>query len=203
MWGITAPFVSTVWAIFFAASCFHHVAATTASPSFFPQGFLFDWNPPGTQVPIPITQQCETLHITWQRGSASVGPNPTAPYFLQIFTSTFIVPFLIPAGSGTSFDFQVPFGPGTQYQICMWDSQGVSGGCQDMYTVIPNSSATAQNPATCTNVTFPHPPLQVTAAVSDGAFSQYGWVPQCTDIHPISLYCRCSRTPCGLWHFYR
>jgi hypothetical protein len=59
-----------------------------------------------------------------------------------------------------------------------WDSQGVSGGCQDMYTVIPNSSATAQNPATCTNVTFPHPPLQVTAAVSDGAFSQYGWVPQ-------------------------
>jgi len=84
--------------------------------------------------------------------------NPTAPYFLQIFTScvlsrdrsvstrfnfshpahnsTYIVPFLIPAGSGTSFvglrcasqsdmissnevvvpcqDFQVPFSPGTQ-----------------------------------------------------------------------------------------
>jgi hypothetical protein len=56
--------------------------------------------------------------------------------------------------------------------------EGVSGGCQDMYTVIPNSSATAQNPATCTNVTFAHPPLQVTVAVSGGAFSQYGWVPQ-------------------------
>ena len=59
-----------------------------------------------------------------------------------------------------------------------WDSRGVTGGCQDMYTVIPNSSATAQNPASCTNVTFPHPPLQVAAAVSGGAFSQYGWVPQ-------------------------
>jgi hypothetical protein len=58
-----------------------------------------------------------------------------------------------------------------------WDSKGISAGCQDIYTVIPNSSATAQNPVTCTNVTLP-PPLQVDAAVSSGAFSQYGWVPQ-------------------------
>ncbi|KAI0286745.1 hypothetical protein BGY98DRAFT_10946 [Russula aff. rugulosa BPL654] len=138
MWGITAPFLflSTVWTLFFAASRFHHVVATTTSPSFLPQGFLFDWNPAGTTVPIPITQQCETLHITWERGSTSVGQNPTAPYYLQIFTScvlsrdrsipplkflaahnhnsTYVVPFLIPAGSGTSFDYQVPFSPGTQ-----------------------------------------------------------------------------------------
>jgi hypothetical protein len=64
----------------------------------------------------------------------------------------------------------------------MWDSQGVSGGCQDIYTVIPNSTATAQNPATCKNVTLPTSPLQVDAAVTSGAFSQYGWIPQCTDI---------------------
>jgi hypothetical protein len=56
-----------------------------------------------------------------------------------------------------------------------WDPQG---GWQDIYTVIPNSSATTQNPATCANVTFQHPPLQVSAAVSGGALSQYGWVPQ-------------------------
>jgi hypothetical protein len=39
MWGITAPFLflSTVWTLFFAASRFHHVVATTASPSFLPQ----------------------------------------------------------------------------------------------------------------------------------------------------------------------
>ena len=58
------------------------------------------------------------------------------------------------------------------------DSKGVSGGCQDIYTVIPNSSATAQNPATCKNVTLPTNPLQVDAAVINGAFSQYGWIPQ-------------------------
>ncbi len=60
-----------------------------------------------------------------------------------------------------------------------WDSTGVvSGGCQDIYTVIPNSSATAQNPATCKNVTLPTSPLQVDATVVNGAFSQYGWIPQ-------------------------
>ncbi|KAF8499131.1 hypothetical protein F5888DRAFT_1633637 [Russula emetica] len=156
MRGPTALFLSTVWTLFFVACRFHHVVATTPSP-FFPQ-------------------------ITWERGSTAVGPNPTGPYFLQIFTSIYTVPLVIPAGSGTSFDFQVPFGPGTQYQICMVDSNGVSGGCQDIYTVIPNSTATAQNPATCTNVTLPTYPLQVDAAVITGAFSQYGWIPQCTDI---------------------
>jgi hypothetical protein len=59
-----------------------------------------------------------------------------------------------------------------------WDTNGVSGGCQDIYTVIPNSSATAQNPATCKNVTLPTSPLQVDAAVVNGAFAQYGWIPQ-------------------------
>ncbi|KAF8499132.1 hypothetical protein F5888DRAFT_1633638 [Russula emetica] len=170
MWG----FLSTVCALFFAVSRFHHVVATTASASFLPQGFVFDWNPPGTTVPIPITQQCETLHISWERGSTSVGQNPTAPYFLQIFTSI--------------FKFHLAPEPSIKYACTdrslrlQWDSLGVSGGCQDIYTVIPNSSATAQNPATCTNVTFAHPPLQVDAAVVNGAFSQYGWVPQCTDI---------------------
>jgi len=52
MWG----FLSTVCALFFAVSRFHHVVATTASASFLPQGFVFDWNPPGTTVPIPITR---------------------------------------------------------------------------------------------------------------------------------------------------
>ena len=67
--------------------------------------------------------------------------------------------------------------PMTHYGPLQWDSKGISAGCQDIYTVIPNSSATAQNPVTCTNVTLP-PLLQVDAAVSSGAFSQYGWVPQ-------------------------
>lgn len=50
-----------------------------------------------------------------------------------------------------------------------------------MYTVIPNSTATELKPATCPNVTA-SAPLDVNALVVTGAFSQYGWPPQCTDI---------------------
>lgn len=109
-------------------------------------------------------------------------PNPTAPYYLQIFLSTFIVPIIIPAGSGTSFNFTVPWVPDTQYQICMYDSMGQTGGCQGLYTVIPNSNANATSPISCQNVTYPTSAMNVNAAVVSGAFSQYGWIPQCTDI---------------------
>ncbi|KAI0271573.1 hypothetical protein BC834DRAFT_450621 [Gloeopeniophorella convolvens] len=179
-------------------SRFHEAAAAT--PSFLQQGFFFDYNPPGTTIPIPITQQCDILHITWERGAAS-GPNPTAPYFLQIYTSTFIVPFVIPAGDTTSTsyvrtlcvtvvprrltppqDFPVPWNPGTQYQVCMFDSNGVTGGCQGIYTIIPNPNATAENPPVCRNLTYPAGAMDVDAEVVGGPISQYGWIPQCTDI---------------------
>ncbi|KAI9445483.1 hypothetical protein H4582DRAFT_929891 [Lactarius indigo] len=171
--------VAPIALLIFVSCCFHRIAAAN-TPSFLPQSFFFDFNPPGTTVPIPVTEQCSTLHLTWQRGSTSVGPNPIAPYFLQIFTSTFIVPITVPAGGGTSFDFVVPWIPGTQYQICMWDSNGASGGCQGIYTVIPSSSNATS--VSCQNVTYPTSAMSVDAAVVSGAFSQYGWIPQCTDI---------------------
>lgn len=175
MQGVVVPIALLIF-----ASCYLHGTAAVDVPSFLPQSFLFDWNPPGTTVPIPVTEQCSTLHITWTRGSGAVGPNPTAPYFLQIFTSTFIVPITVPAGGGTSFDFVVPWIPGTQYQICMWASNGASGGCQGLYTVIPSSSNATS--VSCQNVTYPTSAMSVNAAVVSGDFSQYGWIPQCTDI---------------------
>jgi len=48
-----------------------------------------------------------------------------------------------------------------------------------MYTVIQNTTTSTPS---CQNVTYPASALQVDAAVVNGAFSQYGWVPQCTDI---------------------
>ncbi|KAF7328504.1 hypothetical protein MVEN_02537400 [Mycena venus] len=146
---------------------------------FLQQGFLFDYNIATQPVPIPITEQCETIHIEWSRREFSPClPNPVAPYSMVVYTSTFLTPFTIAMGSGLSFDWVVPFAPGTQYQICMWDSNGVPGGCQAMYTVIQNS--TAANP-TCQNITFPAL-LDVEATVPDGPMSQYGWIDQCTDL---------------------
>jgi len=146
--------------------------------NYIPQSFLFDWNTPGGQPgpPIPTTPQCETINITWGRQGALLGQSPTPPYSLQVYTSTFTVPFVIPAGSGLSFQWPVPFVPGTQYQICMFDRFGNTGGCQASYTVIPPLST-----PNCSNVTFP-PSLDVQATVGDGQMSQFGWIDQCTDI---------------------
>ncbi|KAF7350548.1 hypothetical protein MSAN_01614400 [Mycena sanguinolenta] len=144
---------------------------------FLQPGFFFDYNIATQPVPIPITEQCETIHIEWGRREA-IGPNQVAPYSMVVYTSTFITPFTIAMGSGLSFDWVVPFAPGTQYQICMWDSNGVPGGCQAMYTVIQNS--TVSNP-TCQNVTFPTL-LDVEATVPGGPMSQYGFIDQCTDL---------------------
>ncbi|KAF4623519.1 hypothetical protein D9613_002067 [Agrocybe pediades] len=141
-----------------------------------PLSFLFDWNSPDQPFPVPVTEQCETIHVKWSRSSAT-GPNPTAPYYLQLYTSNFIQPFVVPAGSGLSFDYTVPFAPGTLYQICMFDKFGNTGGCQDTYTVIPSSSG----PPTCNNVTFVEQ-LKVDPTVDNGPMSQYGFVDQCTDI---------------------
>ncbi|KAJ6490046.1 hypothetical protein C8R45DRAFT_1139031 [Mycena sanguinolenta] len=77
------------------------------------QGFMFDYNIATQPVPIPITEQCETIHIKWSRQGA-IGPNPVAPYSMVVYTSTFLTPFTIATGSGLSFDWAVPFAPGTQ-----------------------------------------------------------------------------------------
>ncbi|KAI0662477.1 hypothetical protein C8Q70DRAFT_561422 [Cubamyces menziesii] len=146
------------------------------------QGFFFDWT--GDQSPpVPTAAQCDTLHITWGRRTAT-GPNPVAPYYLQIYTSTFIVPFIIPAGDDTSlsYDWVVPFVPGTQFQMCMVASNGVTGGCQNIFTVYQRPNTTLDDPPTCFNLTYPHAPLGVDASLADGTWSQYGWVDQCSDI---------------------
>ncbi|RDX56255.1 hypothetical protein OH76DRAFT_608017 [Lentinus brumalis] len=144
------------------------------------QSFYFSWS--GNQAtPIPISAQCEVLHITWGRNGAH-GPNPVAPYYLQVYTSAFVVPLVITAGSGTSFDWPVPFIPGTQFQICMMASNGATGGCQEIYTVYQPPNTTLDNPPTCQNLTYPAGALDVTAKTQDGSWSQYGWIDQCTDI---------------------
>ncbi|PIL30929.1 hypothetical protein GSI_07098 [Ganoderma sinense ZZ0214-1] len=170
---------AVISALTVALLCAHHIfhGASAKMVDEMEQGFLFDWAGDETP-PIPTAAQCDTLHITWGRRSAT-GPNPEAPYYLQIYTSAFIVPFVVPAGSTSSFDWPVPFVPGTQFQICMFANNGVTGGCQAVYTVYPASGSSTP---TCQNLTYPAGALDVTAKTQDGSWSQYGWIPQCSDI---------------------
>lgn len=57
----------------------------------------------------------------------------------------------------------MPYNPGTQYQICMFASNGVSGGCQRLTTVIPKANTSLNDPPTCTNLTYPQAILDVAA----------------------------------------
>ncbi|KAH6897944.1 hypothetical protein BKA70DRAFT_1528027 [Coprinopsis sp. MPI-PUGE-AT-0042] len=129
---------------------FLEVVAADVVPYLKP-GFSFEYE--SSQV--PITEQCETVHLKWARGNAE-GPAPIAPYFFQVFSSSTSKPLVVPSGHGPTFDWTVPFPPDTQYQICMYDSFGVSGGCQGMRTVTQPVSNT-----TCQDVT-PSEPLGVT-----------------------------------------
>lgn len=154
-----------------------HSASAEVVP-FLDQGFMFDYTPKDQPIQIPVTQQCETIHLEWGRSTAT-GPNPVAPYSFQVYTSTYILPFIIDAGSSLSFDWPVPFAPGTQYQICMSDSQGTTGGCQAMYSVVQNT--TTQTPS-CQNMTFA-PQMDIVGTVAGGGpLSQYGFIDQCTDV---------------------
>ncbi|EIN06488.1 hypothetical protein PUNSTDRAFT_136346 [Punctularia strigosozonata HHB-11173 SS5] len=140
--------------------------------------WLFSWDSQ-LALPNPITAQCETLHVAWGRDSMT-GPDPIAPYSMLVFSSNEQSPLVIDAGSALEFDLTIPFGPSTQYQVCMFDSRGNTGGCQAVYTVYPTIDQSTGLAPTCTNVTFPKP-LNVTMTQGDGTeLSRYAFnPPQC------------------------
>ncbi|KAL1740574.1 hypothetical protein HDZ31DRAFT_67809 [Schizophyllum fasciatum] len=174
------PSCRRCWLIAAAATC-ALTAARAAIIEPMEQSFYFDYfrSTDLEPAPVPVTKQCETIHIKWRREPAT-GPSATAPYFLQIYSSYYVFPFIVDAGSGSSFDFDIPFPPSTLYQICMFDSKGYSGGCQAVYSVVPSDD----DELSCSNSTlsFPDGPLDVDAQAHDGPLSQYGWPAQCTDI---------------------
>lgn len=69
-----------------------------------------------------------------------------------------------------------------------FDRNGVTGGCQAVYTVIPSSNSTVNSAPSCQNVSFPAGALDVVGIVDNGPMSQFGWVDQ-VNIQPS---CTCS-----------
>ncbi|KAJ8515831.1 hypothetical protein ONZ45_g6797 [Pleurotus djamor] len=156
------------------------------------QSFLFQWDKP-SELPIPVTEQCERIHITWGRDGATGsicsiqadGLRYVGTFHIPLrlpneilLSGPWKTPFIIDAGVGLEFDWDVSFPPGTMYVICMFDNNGNSGGCQDRHTVIKNSTVASP---TCQDIAFP-PVLGVQGYGPNGALSDHGWIPQCSDI---------------------
>ncbi|KAF9546114.1 hypothetical protein CPC08DRAFT_381710 [Agrocybe pediades] len=176
MGGIMHP-LNVVATVFSILLCIHGTLAA-ASPYLNP-GFSFIYDKPNQDLAIPVTTQCEQIRLKWSRDGNSTGPSPVAPYFLQVYSSASSIPYRVEAGFGLSFNWEVPFEPNTQYQICMFDTNGVSGGCQETYTMIANT--TAGFTPSCQNATAPSP-LSVSATVPTGAMSQFSQIDQCTSL---------------------
>ncbi|KAF9479107.1 hypothetical protein BDN70DRAFT_711886 [Pholiota conissans] len=149
-------------------------AAATSVPYLNP-GFEFSYIIPNQTVPLPVTSQCERIYLSWSRTNNETGPAPVAPYFMQVYSSTSSVPYVIGAGFGPSKAWDVPFSPNTQFQICMFDSNGASGGCQTTYSVVPDANSTSPS---CQMPPAPAA-LSVSATVPNGAMFQNSQINQC------------------------
>jgi hypothetical protein len=152
-------------------------ALATTTPFLLP-GFHFVFNDDSDDFALPISSQCDRINLMWSRGTNDTGPSPVAPYFFQVYTSTSETPYVVYAGFGPTFEWDVPFAPNTQYQICMFDSNGSSGGCRETYTVITNTTVTTP---TCQNVTAPSE-LSVSGNVPLGRLSKYSYIDQCSSL---------------------
>ncbi|KAG8839718.1 hypothetical protein FRC18_008438 [Serendipita sp. 400] len=152
-------------------------AIVPGSDNWAQQGFYFDWNNATSPLPTSITGQCENINIKWYRGNG-VGPDPVAPYVFKIYSSMHINPFIVNAGSQLEAKLPIPFDPYSRYILCMTDSTGISGGCQDLYTVYPTGNTT------CTNFTMPADILGVrmTSIETGGSLSRFGWPARCSDL---------------------
>ncbi|KAJ3549285.1 hypothetical protein NMY22_g939 [Coprinellus aureogranulatus] len=185
-------------------------AAVAQKSDYMDMSFFFDWNPQGSTFPVPVTSQCETIHIVWSRGTAT-GPNPVPPYYLQVYTSLFLVPIIIPAGDGLSY-----VSTHAMHLLRLSDTPGTVGLGRTVPTrnYIPNMHGKflsslrtarslsilqfdsngntggcqdkytvipAEGTASCANATIPSQ-LDVEGIVHNGPISRYGWIEQCTDI---------------------
>jgi len=139
--------------------------------------FSFSWTPSNESLSIPATAQCDTINIIWKQLNNG-SPDPVAPYYLQIYSSNLTYPIIVNAGELNQFSWVVPFPPDTIYQICMFDSKGNTGGCQDAYVVTPPRNASHS----CTSDFGVPSTLSVQGSTENGPLTQYGWPDQCTTV---------------------
>ncbi|KAI5823522.1 hypothetical protein K523DRAFT_403968 [Schizophyllum commune Tattone D] len=116
----------------------------------------------------PVYEQCETMYVRWSRTSGSSG---TAPYSFLIYPAyvkhqrpTYDLPFFLDVGNGPSYNFTIPFAPGTEF-----DSSGSNGGCSSIINIVPNTTAFGES---CTNDTLNwlRGPLDLEAADGSGSW---------------------------------
>ncbi|KAL1755684.1 hypothetical protein FB107DRAFT_212927 [Schizophyllum commune] len=155
--------IAVVWVLMCASA-----AAIVLKPM--QQSWEFDLYAEDGQIKtFPVYEQCETMHLKWDRGTAT---GATTPYSLVVYTSRYTFPFILDLLNDAEFgyDIEVPFPPGTQMQICMFDANGYTGGCSSVVSIVPSTTEPSN---TCTNETFSRlQSLDVEANIVKGPLSR-------------------------------
>ncbi|WVF69781.1 hypothetical protein IAT40_004560 [Kwoniella sp. CBS 6097] len=113
------------------------------------QSFLFGFTE--SNLVIPVTSSCPTpLTLTKLTTTNAKTSDPAAPYTMVMLVHEQLID-----GSGKPYErlysasmnvgdmsqtteINHPWMNGTQFIACIWGSNGASGGCQDLYTVVPS-----------------------------------------------------------------
>ncbi|ORY30383.1 hypothetical protein BCR39DRAFT_529562 [Naematelia encephala] len=179
--------------------------AETSTPNTGDQTQAFTFAYTTSNLVLPITDTCPTpLTLTQLTTTNSGGPDPVAPYTMVLFVHEQLMD-----GAGIRYeriyaksvdvgnlastqDIQHPWMNGTQFIGCIWSSNAVSGGCQDLFTVVPsylsaeaylNASSQCRTPEVMGSwVTNQSNTLEVDVEGSTGTVSWNAWPKACTDL---------------------
>ncbi|KIR80535.1 hypothetical protein I306_02513 [Cryptococcus gattii EJB2] len=154
---------------------------------------------------LPIVYTCPTPFTVTKVSSTNAQiSDPSAPYTLvalvheQLYDEAGIQYERLYSASLDMGDMSAeqtifhPWGNGSQFIACMWAANGVSGGCQDLYTVVPShftAEAYEDKSSTCRTpdvlgswVTPPSQMLDVTVEGASGEIATNAWPPACSDL---------------------
>ncbi|OXG12774.1 hypothetical protein C366_05589 [Cryptococcus neoformans Tu401-1] len=179
--------------------------AETSTPNTGDQIQAFQFSFTDSTLVLPIVYTCPTpLTLTKISPTNAQTSDPSAPYTLvalvheQLYDGAGIQYERVYSASldmgdmSTEQTISHPWGNGTQFIACMWAANGASGGCQDLYTVVPSeltAGAYEDEYSTCRTpdvlgswVTPSSEILDVTVKGVSGDIAINAWPPACSDL---------------------
>ncbi|WVO16553.1 hypothetical protein L204_104232 [Cryptococcus depauperatus] len=180
--------------------------AETSRPNTGDQRQAFQFSFTDSNVILPVAYTCPTPLSVFKRSLTNTETDdPKGPYTMVTLVHEQLVD-----GAGVQYervysaslnvgdlsgerDIAHPWGTGTQFIPCMWAANGVSGGCQDLYTIVPSANLTAEayanNTSACRRpgvleswATPINETLDVRVAGASGEVAINAWPPSCSDL---------------------
>ncbi|KAL7412604.1 hypothetical protein BDY24DRAFT_392033 [Mrakia frigida] len=156
-----------------------------------PETFLFTFNEDASTGTFPpIIEACSQMNFTFET-IPNIEESPFAPYYVQFYVQVpETPPYTFLGGSFSSTEggtLDLPFHNshvGTQFVTCMYTSNGQTGGCQNLYTVVESNKNCTVDPVPAVENSLS---VSMQSPSSTGNLQDLGlyssWPTGCTKIH--------------------